>query len=176
VDTDSDDDGPSAINHAFKGLLAGALVGSGAGYLVGRREGWQRSDWRAVGLGLGIGSLAGAGLGLSLGIADRADARGSRYIARDMLAGAGLGAVVGTIGGGISAAVNDDPERVLFGASIGLIAGAGLGLITGVIEGQTHGRESSRTTTTTSLRLRPDLTVARSARGNIVAPGLIGTF
>jgi hypothetical protein len=176
VNAGPEEERPSIISHGYKGLLAGALLGAGTGYLVGRREGWERSDWRAVGLGIGIGSLAGAGLGISLGIADRGESRGSRYIARDLLAGAGFGAVLGTIGGGISAAVKNDGEHVLAGASIGVLAGAGLGIITGIIEGRTNRGESSRVTTT-SLRLRPDLTVARNEHGStLVAPGVVGTF
>lgn len=167
---------PSIFKHGYQGLLAGVLVGAGSGYLVGRKDGWERSDWRAVGLGIGVGSLAGAGLGLSLGFADRADSPGSRYIARDLVGGAAFGGVIGTIVGGISAAAKDDAEHVLFGASIGVLAGAGLGVITGIVEGQTRERETAQVTTS-NFRMRPDLTVARAANGSsVVAPGLVGVF
>ena len=68
------DEGPSIFTSGYQGMFAGAAAGGGAGYIVGRKDGWESSDWQAVGLGLGIGALAGAGLGVTLGIADCAGA------------------------------------------------------------------------------------------------------
>lgn len=176
VTTTEKDEGPGVFKHGFQGLLAGALVGGSAGYLVGRRDGWKRSDWRAVGLGLGIGSLAGAAFGISVGFADRPESPGARYITRDMLAGSAFGGVVGVIGGGISAAVQNKAEHALFGATIGVLAGAGLGIITGIVEGQTRESKSTRVTTG-RLQLRPDLMVTRAANGsNALTPGIAGRF
>lgn len=173
-------EGPSIISQGYNGLLAGAVVGLGGGYLVGRRDGWEKSDWRGVGLGIGIGALAGAGLGLTLGFMDKGGARAGRYISRDLMAGAGFGAVLGAISGGISAAIKSEPEHILFGASIGVIAGAGLGIITGIVEGQMKSRErnTTGTTTVTSRRkLAPSFALARNGDGSYaMVPGVAGRF
>jgi hypothetical protein len=182
--TTASEDGPSIFDSGYQGLLAGAAVGAAGGYIAHGRDDWKKSDWRKVGLGLGIGALAGAGLGLGLGFADRAGAPGGRYIARDLIAGAGFGAVIGVISGGISAGINSDAEHVLFGAAIGVVAGAGLGIITGIIEGQTkkHRRPATTTTTTTTtsiqrLRMQPTLGWIKDGRGtSAVMPGLSGQF
>jgi len=174
-----DDDPPSVFVSAAQGLLAGTLVGSSGGYLVGRRDGWERSDWRAVGLGAGIGALSGTGFGLMLGLMDRGGARAGRYIPRDMLAGAGVGALVGVIGGGIAAARADEGERVLLGTTIGVISGAGLGIVTGIIEGTVKNNRESRTTQVTSrVKLRPSLawSRARGRESGTLTTGLVGTF
>ncbi len=167
---------PSPFMHGFQGLIAGTLVGGSAGYLIGRRDGWKSSDWRAVGLGFGIGALAGAGLGLSVGFADSPGTPGARYITRDMLGGSFFGGLVGVIGGGIAAGVKHKPERALFGTTIGVIAGAGLGIITGIVEGQTR-EKSTKVTTTSRLRIQPDLMMTRAVNGsNTFAPGISGRF
>jgi MFS family permease len=173
------DDGPSIFDSGYQGLLAGAAAGAGGGYIAGRRDGWKKSDWRAVGLGIGIGALAGAGLGLSLGFADKAGAPGGRFVARDLAAGAGFGALIGAISGGISAAINNKAEYVLFGAAIGVISGAGLGIITGIVEGQAkkHRQAATATTTTSSLRLQPTLAWLKDAHGSTaLMPGFSGSF
>jgi hypothetical protein len=170
---------PSVISQGYQGLMAGAVVGLGGGYLAGRRDGWKKSDWRAVGLGISIGALSGAALGITLGIMDHSGVRAGRYIARDLMAGAGFGAVLGVISGGISAAVNKDAEHVLFGASIGVICGAGLGIITGIIEGQMKARDSAAesTTVTSRLRLAPTLAWVRASDGSrAVLPALAARF
>lgn len=171
---------PSIISQGYQGLLAGAVVGLGAGYLVGRRDDWQKSDWRGVGLGIGIGALAGAGLGLTLGFMDHGGVRAGRYIARDLIAGAGFGAVLGAVSGGISAAINKDGEHVLFGAAIGVCAGAGLGIITGIVEGQMKARDgdtAASTTVTSGLRLAPSFALARTSDGgHAMVPGFAGRF
>jgi hypothetical protein len=173
------DDGPSIFSMGYSGLLAGAGIGAGGGYLVGRRDGWKKSDWRAVGLGIGIGALAGAGFGIMLGVIDKSGAPGGRYVARDLAAGAGFGALVGLIGGGISAALNDKAEYALFGTAIGVCAGAGLGIITGVIEGVAKRRRNNSTTTTVSrLHLQPsiDFVPLRENSLGTAVSGLRGTF
>ena len=179
VDADESEP-PSVFSRAAQGLLAGAVVGTAGGYLVGRQDGWQRDDWRSVGLGLGVGALGGAGLGLAFGFMDQGGVRAGRYIPRDMLAGAGLGAVVGAISGGIAAAATDKPERVVFGTSVGVLAGAGLGIITGIVQGQMmDNRGETHTTTVTSrLKLTPSLALTRpdNRSAAVVMPGLAGRF
>lgn len=169
-----EDDGPSVFSQGWQGLLAGAATGAAGGYLFARNDGFEgRSDWRAVGLGLGIGSLTGAAVGFSLGLIDKGGAPAGRYVARDLLAGAGFGAAVGAIGGGISAIAQDDAEHVLFGAAIGTVAGAGLGIITGVIEGATKSGESRRV----ARRVQPTLALSRDVNGaSLALPGLAGRF
>lgn len=169
---------PSVFARAAQGLVAGAVVGTASGYLVGRRDGWERDDWRAVGLGVGVGALAGTGFGLMLGFMDQGGVRAGRYIPRDMMAGTGLGGLVGVIAGGIAAAAKNDGERVAYGASIGVLAGAGLGLITGIVEGATKNRQETRSTTVTSkLRLAPTVAMAQtSTHSSVVMPALAGRF
>jgi hypothetical protein len=174
-----DDDAPSIFATASQGLLAGTLVGISGGYLVGRRDDWERADWRAVGLGAGIGALSGAGFGLMLGFMDRGGAHAGRYIPRDMVAGAGFGALIGVIGGGISAARNDEGERVLLGTTIGVISGAGLGILTGIIEGSLKNNHDKQTTTVTSkVKLRPNVSWSRDhgTAAGALTTGLYGNF
>jgi hypothetical protein len=174
------EDQPSIFSSGWNGLLAGAAVGAGAGYLVGRRDGWKKSDWRAEGLGIGIGALAGAGLGIALGVADTSGAPGGRYVARDLIAGAGFGAVIGLIGGGIAAARQHHAEYALFGTAIGVCAGAGLGIITGIIEGQAKRRRNAQATTTTTsrLQLEPSLDFVPLRAGSVgtAVSGIRGVF
>ncbi|MDB4988166.1 MAG: hypothetical protein JWN04_3344 [Myxococcaceae bacterium] len=170
-------DGPSIISSAWSGLGAGIGIGAGAGYLYARRDGWQKHDWRAVGLGMGIGALSGAGLGLILGVIDKSGAPGGRYVARDMSAGAGFGAVIGVIAGGISAVARHPhkPEHALFGAAIGVVSGAGLGIITGIIEGVS--KRNHTVTATSRLHVEPSLLMARQVdHTNLMMPGLSGRF
>ena len=176
VDT-GEEEAPSVFSRAAQGLLAGSVIGAAGGYLVGRRDGWERSDWRSVGLGVGIGALSGTGFGLMLGFMDQGGVRAGRYIPRDMMAGAGLGGVVGAVAGGIAAAAADDGERVAYGASIGILAGAGLGLITGIVEGQTKDRTETQTTVTSRIKLSPTLALARTTpNSSVVMPALAGRF
>lgn len=171
---------PSIFESGYQGLIAGTAVGAAGGYLLSRKDEWQREDWRKVGLGMGIGALTGAGLGIILGISDRAGAPGARYVARDLYLGAGFGVLLGAIGGSISAIVKKDEEHVLFGASIGVIAGAGLGIITGIIEGQAKRRRTDTTTTVSAgLSVRPSLDVSVGpdcSGGRAILPGLTGRF
>lgn len=168
-------DGPSIISSAWSGLTSGLAIGGAGGYLVGRRHGWNRHDWRAVGLGMGIGALSGAGFGLVLGIADKAGAPGGRFVARDMAAGAGFGAVIGLISGGIAVALHGHAEHLLFGTAVGVISGAGLGIITGIIEGIS--KRHHTVTATSRLHIEPSLALTRQVNGsNLVLPGLSGRF
>ncbi len=174
--TDEEDEKPSIFEYGWQGLSAGALVGLGGGYLVGRQDGWRKSDWRAVGLGAGIGALAGAGLGLSLGLIDRGGAHAGYYIARDLSTGSGFGLVIGAIAGGISAAVQHEPEHVLYGAAIGVIGGAGLGLLTGIIEGATR-RDRTTTARKRAPQVAPSLAWTRTVDGSSAwLPGVSGRF
>jgi hypothetical protein len=129
---------PSVFTYAFRGLGVGALGGLAGGYLVARNDDWERKDWRRVGLGVGIGALVGVGGGLTLGFVDLAsDYPGRGNIAlRDTLYGAGLGALVGTIVGGLVIIRNHDAENIPFGAAIGTLSGVGAGLVVGLIEGR----------------------------------------
>ncbi|HEX5659732.1 MAG TPA: hypothetical protein VFX59_21205 [Polyangiales bacterium] len=178
----SSDDGPGIISMGLSGIFPGAAVGGSAGYLVGRRDGWKKSDWRAVGLGLGIGALSGAGFGILLGIINESGAPAGRYIARDWAAGVGFGALIGVIAGGISAARNDKAEYALFGTAIGAISGAGLGIITGIIEGAAKRNRSGTTTTTTTttskLHLEPSLDFVAARANSLGTPvgGFRGSF
>lgn len=172
---------PSVFQLGYQGLLAGAAVGIAGGYLLARKDDFQSHDWRKLGLGLGIGALAGAGLGVALGVADRAGAKGARYVARDLSLGVVFGAVVGTIAGGISAIVKDDAEHVGYGASVGAIAGAGLGIVVGIIEGAARRRSAPTTSTavTARVRIRPTLaraTAPEGTRAGALLPGLAGYF
>lgn len=180
VDTPAGDP-PSIFESGYQGLLAGTVIGLGGGYLAARRDGFERSDWRALGLGMGIGALSGAALGITLGIADRSGAPGGRYVARDLSLGAGFGAVIGTISGGIAALAQDKPERVLFGASIGVLAGAGVGIITGIIEGQSKRQRNVAAITTSRLTVQPSLAVTSvgdrlHAKATTLLPGVSGRF
>lgn len=175
-----DSEGPSVFSRAALGLLGGTMVGGAGGYLVGRQDGWKRSDWQAVGLGLGIGALAGTGVGLMFGLMDKGGVRAGRYIPRDMFYGAGLGLVVGAISGGIAAAATDDMEKIAFGGAVGILSGAGVGIITGIIEGAVDRKHDVRARTTASRRVKlsPSFAWTRPApdRTAVVMPGLAGRF
>src|SRR5687767_5970024 len=92
---------PSVFSYGSRGLFVGALAGLSGGYLAARRGDFHREDWRPLVLGTGIGALSGAAIGLTLGFVDLADDRpGAAAIAlRDMLYGAGFGAVLGLVAG-----------------------------------------------------------------------------
>jgi hypothetical protein len=166
---------PSMLSYGFEGLGTGALVGLSVGYIVARRDGFEDSDWRAVGLGAGIGALSGMGLGLGLGAADLASDRPGvgGIVLRDTLYGTGLGGLAGLLGGGISAIVSNDAEHVPFGAAIGGIAGAGVGMIVGFIEGPrvvNSRRHQARL-------IAPTVVAARDTNNNPVwMPGAVGRF
>jgi drug/metabolite transporter (DMT)-like permease len=132
------DAAPSVFSYGYRGLLVGALAGVSGGYLAARRGDFERDDWRPLVLGLGIGGLSGAAIGLTLGFVDLADDRpGAAAIAlRDMLYGAGFGALLGLVTGCLVIIRTRDAEHALFGAAIGTVAGTGIGLGIGIIEGR----------------------------------------
>lgn len=129
---------PSVFTYGHRGLTVGAIGGLSAGYLVARHDGFQRRDWRPLVLGTGIGALSGAGFGLLLGFADLADDRPGmgNIVLRDMDYGAGFGALVGLIAGGLAIIKTGEPEHLAFGAAVGALSGIGAGLVIGLIEGR----------------------------------------
>jgi hypothetical protein len=129
---------PTVFDGAYQGLLVGALAGSATGYLFARSDTWNETGgWKPVVYGLGIGALSGAALGLTLGVVDLAQRHPGRngYVMRDGLYGAGLGAVLGTIAGGLAALSSKKGEHVLLGASIGVLSGTVAGMTIGFVEG-----------------------------------------
>ena len=129
---------PTVFDGAYQGLLVGTLAGTSTGYLFARSDTWNESGgWKPLVYGAGIGALAGAAVGLTLGIVDMSQGRPGRngYVMRDGLYGAGLGAVLGGIGGGLGALSTKDGEYILLGASIGVLVGAVGGMTVGFIEG-----------------------------------------
>jgi hypothetical protein len=163
---------PSVFTYGYRGLLTGGLVGLSAGYLVARRDGFERDDYRPLVLGGGIGALSGAALGLTLGFVDLADDRpGMGSIAlRDTLYGAGFGALLGAITGGLVIIRTREAEHLLFGASIGTLAGAALGLGIGLIEGR-------RIVSSPQHRYSASLVSTRDAAGELVwTPAFRGVF
>ena len=168
---------PSVFSYGYRGLLVGALAGAGGGYLAARRGDFHREDWRPLVLGLGIGGLSGAALGLTLGFVDLADDRpgAAAIVLRDMLYGAGFGAVLGLITGCLVIIRTHDAEHALFGAAIGTLAGTGIGLGIGIIEGRRI-IDSPRHRVSTP-RYRAQLATLRGADGRLaVGPALMATF
>jgi hypothetical protein len=129
---------PSVFSYGYRGLSIGALGGLSGGYLVARRDGFARQDWRPLVLGVGIGALSGAALGLLLGFSDLADDRPGmgNIVLRDMDYGGGFGALVGLIAGGLAVIKTHEPEHIAFGAALGALSGIGVGLVVGLIEGR----------------------------------------
>ncbi len=129
---------PTVFDGAYQGLLVGALAGASTGYLFARRDTWDKSGgWKPLVYGAGIGALSGAAIGLTLGIVDMSQGRPRRngYVMRDGLYGAGLGAVLGGIGGGLAALSAKDGEYTLLGAAIGVLVGTVGGMTVGFVEG-----------------------------------------
>jgi hypothetical protein len=171
------DRAPSVFSYGFKGLYVGALGGLSAGYLAARRGDFQRDDWRPLVLGAGIGGLSGAAIGLTLGFVDLADDRpGAAAIAlRDMLYGAGFGAVLGLVAGCLVIIRTHDAEHALFGTAIGTLAGTGIGLGIGLIEGRRI--VDSPAHRTAVPRYRVQLATTRDAGGRLAAfPALVASF
>jgi hypothetical protein len=171
------DRAPSVFSYGFRGLWVGALAGVSGGYLAARRGDFEREDWRPLVLGLGIGGLSGAAVGLTLGFVDLADDRpGAAAIAlRDMLYGAGFGAVLGLAAGCLFIIRTRDAEHALFGAAIGTVVGTGIGLGVGIFEGQRivdsprHGRALPA--------YRAQLAATRDAAGRLaLGPALVAAF
>ncbi len=129
---------PTVFDGAYQGLVVGALAGSATGYLFARSDTWNKSGgWKPVVYGLGIGALSGAAVGLTLGVVDLAQRHPGRsgYVMRDGVYGAGLGAVLGTIAGGLAALSSKKGEHVLLGTSIGVLSGTVAGMTIGFVEG-----------------------------------------
>lgn len=161
---------PSVFAHSLQGMLAGALVGTGVGYLAAYDS--DEDPAAPVLMGTAIGALTGAGIGLSLGLLDLSDDYASpvRYVARDMLYGTAVGGLFGTIGGSIVVLDGGDGDDVLAGASIGAISGVVLGALVGVIEGQWRKPTRTRRVTTT-------ISVSQDETGKrVVMPGIAGRF
>ena len=174
---DARTDPPPVLVHSLRGFLAGALIGTGIGYLA-VHENHDAEPWRDVLLGAGVGALSGAGIGLGVGVLDGIQDRRSRvrYVMREMLSGTGLGIVFGGAVGGLVALESDDAEDVAVGASIGAISGALVGVVVGVAEG--HWRRPRRDgAQRPSGRLVPGLRLAQDQAGQrFVMPGVSGTF
>lgn len=171
------DRAPSVFSYGYRGLLVGALAGVSGGYLAARRGDFEREDWRPLVLGLGIGGLSGAAIGLTLGFVDLADERpGAAAIAlRDMLYGAGFGAVLGLITGGLFIIRTRDAEHALFGAAIGTLAGTGVGLGVGIFEGRRIVDSPRHARARPSYRAR--LGATRDAGGRLAfGPALVASF
>jgi hypothetical protein len=154
---------PSVFTYGYRGLFTGGLVGLSAGYLVARNDGFSDDDWRPLVLGSGIGALSGSVLGLTLGFVDLSDDQPGRasIALRDTLYGAGFGALLGGITGGLVIIRTHDAEHLLFGAALGTLAGSGLGLVIGLIEGK-------RIVESPQHRYSASLSATRDAGGNLV--------
>ncbi len=117
---------------------------------------------------------------LTMNVSSASSTSAGRYIPRDMAYGAGLGALVGVISGGIAAGATDDMEKIAFGGAVGILAGAGAGIITGIIEGTVQRNRDIRARSTASRRLQlaPSLAWTRAApdRSAVVMPALAGRF
>jgi hypothetical protein len=154
---------PSVFTYGYRGLFTGGLVGLSAGYLVARNDGFSDDDWRPLVLGSGIGALSGSVLGLTLGFVDLSDDQPGRasIALRDTLYGAGFGALLGGITGGLVIIRTHDAEHLLFGAALGTLAGSGLGLVIGLIEGK-------RIVESPQHRYSASLSATRDAGGSLV--------
>ena len=159
------DQAPTIFDNAYQGLLVGGLAGTATGYFFARQDGWKSSDWKPLVLGAGIGAIAGSAIGLTLGIVDMAQDKPHRhgYVMRDGLLGAGFGAVVGGLAGGLAAISTKHGENILLGSSIGVLSGTVLGMTLGIIEGQKKTRAAI-------------VPVAESGGSIAFLPGVVGTF
>lgn len=164
------DERPSPFRHAMQGMLAGAMAGSGVGYLA-VHDGYHGEAHRDVLLGAGIGALSGMGLGLGLGVLDATERNSPvRYVMRDALYGTALGGVFGLTTGGLVALDSNDAEDVLVGGAIGSVAGLLLGGVVGVLEGQWP-RIRRQPTVTTTVVVSHDQSGQR-----LLIPGVRGRF
>ena len=145
ADDRAKNDNPSAFTYAYRGLLAGALVGLSAGYLGARSDGFERNDWKPMAYGVGFGALGGTAVGLTLGLVDlRPNSKDIANVAlKDTICAGALGTLVGAIGGGLVAIGSNDAEHVALGAAIGTLSGAATGLTVGVIRGHFHAKRAA---------------------------------
>jgi hypothetical protein len=159
-------DSPSAFNYAFRGLLAGSLVGLSAGYLGARRDGFESGDWKPVVYGVGFGALGGAAVGLTLGLVDlRERSRDTAEVAlKDTVYAGALGTVAGAIVGGLVALNSDNAEHVGLGAAIGTLAGVGAGLTVGVIRGHVAAKRAADRKAP-ERKVEPTIATQADARG-----------
>ncbi|MBN2531094.1 MAG: hypothetical protein JXR76_32210 [Deltaproteobacteria bacterium] len=177
------DEQPSIFTYGLRGIGVGALDGMAAGYLVIYSEISDVEEWRIFLASTGIGAMGGAALGLATGFIDMA--MYSRYpsghyvgmgaiILRDALYGALFGGLLGTIGGGVAAILNEEGKSVPLGAAIGTLSGTALGILIGVIEGRvlTRRHDSHR-----QARLQFGVTPVMTAeRRWVPLAGIAGTF
>lgn len=128
---------PSVISYGFRGFLIGTLLGTSAGYLVVRNSDWSGDDWKDIGTSMGVGAIAGTLGGLAVGMYDLSlDNPGTgNIVLRDTVLGTGLGALVGTVAGGLFAIDSGNAEDMALGASVGSLCGAAIGAVIGFIEG-----------------------------------------
>jgi len=159
------DQAPTIFDNAYQGLLVGGLAGTATGYFFARQDGWTSGDWKPLVYGAGIGAIAGSTIGLTLGIVDMAQDKPHRhgYVMRDGLLGAGFGAVVGGLIGGLTAISTKKGEHILLGGSIGVLSGTVLGMTLGIIEGQKKSR----------VAIVP---VAQAGGAVAFLPGVVGNF
>jgi hypothetical protein len=157
---------PTVFDGAYQGLLVGALAGTATGYMFARSDTWNKSGgWKPLAYGAGIGAIGGAVLGLTLGIVDMAARKPHRnaYVMRDGLYGAGFGALLGGIAGGLVALSSKKADHVLLAGAIGTLTGTVGGMAVGFVEGY---RKSA---VTVSAIERPDGTIA-------LIPAVAGRF
>lgn len=170
-------DTPSAFTYAYRGLLAGSLVGLSAGYLGARGNGFERNDWKPVAYGVGFGALGGVAMGLTLGLVDlRPDSKDIANIAlKDTICAGALGMLVGAIVGGLVAIESRDAEHVALGAAIGTLSGVGTGLVVGVVRGHYQAKRAAEKQKT-AVRLAPSWSRLAHAQGSTWVVGASGRF
>lgn len=171
---------PSVFTYAWRGFTLGAVDGLAVGYIIARDDGYGPGDWKYLAYGAGIGALAGSGVGFTLGFMDLADNRPgtASIVLRDMVYGMGFGIAAGALTGALFMIDSEEPEHILFGASVGAVAGTGLGMVVGFIEGPAiTGSPRHRRGSLTPLQLRPSVGMVQdSGRNAILVPGLSGRF
>ncbi len=128
---------PSVLSYGFRGFLIGTLLGTSAGYLVIRNDDWVLDDGRDIGISMGVGAITGSLEGLAVGMYDLSlDNPGTGSIVlRDTVLGTGLGALVGTVAGGLFIIDSGNAEDMALGAAVGSLCGAAIGTVIGFIEG-----------------------------------------
>jgi len=171
---------PSVFTYAWRGFTLGAIDGLALGYIIARDNGYNKGDWKPLAYGAGIGALAGSGAGFTLGFMDLADNRPgtASIVLRDMVYGMGFGIVAGALTGTLFMIDSEEPEHILFGASVGALAGTGVGMVVGFIEGPRivnsgHHHRSGMP----SLQLRPSVGMVQDvSRSAVLTPGFSGRF
>lgn len=173
---------PSVFTYAWKGFTLGAVDGLALGYIIARDNGYNKGDWKPLAYGAGIGALAGSGVGFGLGFMDLADNRPgtAAIVLRDMVYGMGFGIVSGALVGTLVMIDSEEPEHILFGASVGALAGTGVGMVVGFIEGPAivgSKRHRRGAMPDLELQVRPSVGMTQDLSHSLVlTPGLSGTF